>query len=76
MTVRATANARALASRQAQAVQQHAHGIGFRISPNRVEAVTGDQAWALLDGSGMATGSAGGAETRPVNTAYHPRLHV
>lgn len=71
-----TANARVMASRQAQAVQQHAHGIGFRISPNRVEAVTGEQAWALLDGSGMTTAAAGGTETRPMNTAYHPRLHV
>lgn len=74
--VRLTANARALASRQAQAVQQHAHGIGFRISPNRVDTVTGEKAWALLDGSGMTTAGAGGAETRPINTAYHPRIHA
>ncbi|WP_156330714.1 hypothetical protein [Achromobacter dolens] len=71
-----TANARAMASRQAQAIQQHAHEIAFRISPNRVEAVTGAQAWALLDGSGMTTAGAGGAETRPINTAYHSRIHT
>lgn len=74
--VRLTANARALASRQVQAVQQHAHSIGFRVSPNRVEAITGEQAWALLGGSGMTTDAAGTAETRPRNVAYHPRVHA
>ncbi|WP_287813180.1 hypothetical protein [Achromobacter sp.] len=71
-----TANARVMGSRQGAAYQQHSHGISNRISPNRVEAVTGTQAWALLDGSGMTTDGAGGAETRPVNTAYHPRVHT
>lgn len=70
------ANARALASLQMQAIQQHSHGISFRISDNRVEAVTGIQAWALLEGSGMTTNGAGGAETRPINTAYPPRIHI
>ena len=76
MTVLATANARALGTLQAQGLQQHIHNITKRISPNRVEAVTGTQAWALLDGSGMTTDVAGGPETRPVNAAYCPRIHA
>lgn len=68
--------ARGMGSAQAQAIQQHMHSVAFRISPNRVEAVTGIQAWALLDGSGLTTDGVGGAETRPRNVAFHPRIHI
>ncbi|MFY2086554.1 phage tail protein [Achromobacter xylosoxidans] len=68
-----TANVRALASRQTQQLQSHQHGslaIGFgdgSLGP-------GATSYALY-GAG-ATGFAGGTETRPMNVAYHPRIHV
>lgn len=72
--VRLTANARALASRQVQQVQSHQHGslsIGF----GNGSLGPGETSYALY-GAGGATGFAGGTETRPMNVAYHPRIHV
>ena len=74
--VRLTANARALATRQAQQVQSHSHAL-----PN-VPSLNGSGAsWKSADVpynglSTQATASSGGAETRPINTAYHPRIHA
>ncbi|MFY1849012.1 hypothetical protein [Achromobacter dolens] len=71
-----TANVRALASRQAQQLQSHSHAL-----PN-VPSLNGSGAsWKSADVpynglSTQATASAGGAETRPINTAYHPRIHA
>lgn len=73
-----TANARALASRQAGALQAHRHLLyGYLMSANP----TGGGLFGLNTGSGSGTsstyiGDTGGQETRPVNTAYCPRIHA
>ena len=72
--VRLTANARTLASRQAPQIQSHAHNLRYS---NTAGAVGGNQ--SVLDGGGALTYSTlttGGTETRPVNAAYHPRVHA
>lgn len=71
-----TAAARKVGSLQSQAIQDHSHPIAFRISPNRIATATGSSAWALLDGDGFATNPTGGVETRPINVAFAPRIHV
>lgn len=72
-----TANARLLGSRQVGATQDHSHllpaerniqGAGGAVSRNA------DNYGAISTG-GMSTGG-GFTETRPVNTAYHPRIHA
>lgn len=68
-----TANARELGSRQLQQLQAHAHSFSY----SNKAPISGNQ--AVLDGSGslgFSTTSAGGSETRPANTAYHPRIHA
>ncbi|MFY2599365.1 phage tail protein [Achromobacter xylosoxidans] len=71
-----TANARALASRQAAAIESHSHAL-----PN-VPSLNGSGAsWKSADVpynglSTQATAAAGGAETRPRNVAFHPRIHA
>lgn len=78
LDVRLTANARALASRQAGALQAHRHLLyGYLMSANP----TGGGLFGLNTGSGSGTsstyiGDTGGQETRPVNTAYCPRIHA
>lgn len=76
MTVRATANARALGSRQADQLRSHAHGL-----PNLPSLNGSGSSWKSADvpyngTAAQTTASAGGNETRPVNTAYHPRIHA
>ncbi|WP_336726345.1 phage tail protein [Achromobacter ruhlandii] len=72
-----TANARALASRQTGALQAHRHQLlGYLMSANPA----GGGLFGLNTGAGSGTsstyiGEAGGAENRPQNTAYHPRIH-
>jgi len=72
-----TANARLLGSRQVGATQDHSHllpaerniqGAGGAVSRNA------DNYGAISTG-GMSTGG-GFTETRPVNAAYHPRIHA
>lgn len=69
-----TANARALGSRQVDQFRSHTHNI--RYSNNATPSGANQ---AVLDGggaSGVNTLGAGGAETRPVNAAFHPRIHA
>lgn len=73
-----TANARALGSKQGGAIQSHRHPLyGYLMVANG----TGGGLFGLNTGSGSTTstsyiGDAGGAETRPVNAAYFPRVHA
>ncbi|CUK16363.1 hypothetical protein [Achromobacter ruhlandii] len=90
MTVRPTANARALANRQADSLRSHAHGTLVQRSggaPGSAMPVVNDgnnQVPFNANGSdsrytitsGAQTLTAGGSDTRPVNTAYAPRIHV
>jgi hypothetical protein len=69
MTVRATANARALASRQVDQFRSHIHG-------GTTHSAQGASGGNLLTGASGQTTTAGGTETRPVNTAYLPRIHA
>lgn len=76
MTVRATANARVLASRQAGDFASHAHTI-----PNETwDAFSGSSAMGVGGRSGTVIGrgtsTSGGKETRPVNVAFLPRIHA
>ncbi|MBB1625695.1 hypothetical protein [Achromobacter sp. UMC71] len=73
-----TANARAMASRQTGALQSHRHQLlGYLMSANPA----GGGVFGLNTGAGSGAsttyiGDTGGAETRPVNTAYPPRIHA
>lgn len=75
--VRLTANARALASRQV--AQVRVKNKGWRImgtdSDSRAYSIgSGDtQGFSQMD---SLFPDAGTAETRPRNTAYHPRIHA
>ncbi|MFY1849013.1 phage tail protein [Achromobacter dolens] len=72
-----TANARVLASRQLDAFKSHDHPeLGARYDTSTTAGITtilhkGVETLGLIN-----TGPTGGAETRPRNVAYHPRLHV
>lgn len=73
-----TANARVLASRQAGAIQSHAHGQNAATLDRSGNAnAAGGTVLAVRNlGEGLTTLATGGNETRPLNIAYHPRLHV
>lgn len=76
LDVRLTANARVLGSRQADQLRSHAHGL-----PNLPSLNGSGSSWKSADvpyngTATQATASAGGTETRPTNTAYHPRIHA
>ncbi|WP_343499654.1 phage tail protein [Achromobacter denitrificans] len=83
-----TANARAVGSRQAQSVIAHAHsalyidatGVQYNLAAGiRSGGTTGGlygDTNQTAPYPGVHTGSFGGTETRSVNTAYAPRLHV
>ena len=73
--VRFTANARVLGSRQGDAVR----------APYNIGRLLGNSyAWAAgsSNGAGMLLANAGmdgvlaGPENRPMNAAYHPRIHA
>lgn len=67
-----TANARALGSVQIDMFKAHSHTI-----PNQgAGAATASLTNGNGDSNTYPTGTRGGAETRPVNTAYHPRIHA
>ncbi|CAB3852214.1 hypothetical protein LMG26842_02901 [Achromobacter dolens] len=91
MTVRPTANARILAGRQVDQFRAHGHRISVQRSGGAVGSQmrvvnNGNNSWpfnangATADyisfESESAIQNAGGAETRPANTAYHPRIHA
>lgn len=72
-----TSYARALASRQEAAFKSHAHPeLGARYDVATTTGITtilhkGQESLGLI-----STGTAGGSETRPDNTAYHARIHI
>ena len=78
-----TANARGLASRQGDLLRRHSHrfqtsgqsgtssGEAIAVHRNVMSAVN-----IIWNNSGSTIDDSGGNETRPVNTAYHPRIHV
>jgi hypothetical protein len=73
-----TANARALASRQAAALESHSHAQNAATLDRSGNAnAAGGTVLAVRNlGEGLTTLATGGSETRPRNVAYHPRLHV
>ncbi|KOQ29452.1 hypothetical protein ABW38_08030 [Achromobacter xylosoxidans] len=91
MTVRATANARALASTQVDTQQGGSGTLGPVVFSGSVAAGTGPFAVDAGLGATFASGPSGNvrtvsfdlarvartaSETRPRNVAYHPRIHV
>ena len=86
-----TANARALGNRQLDALRAHDHdlktqggdGVGLLVfadfgQPAAPWAEVAPDRWnnQAANGFRVATGATGGAETRPTNTAYCPRIHA
>lgn len=73
-----TSAARAIGSSQADAIRSHTHNVQIRTG-------TDDGNWMFnggfesdsnTDGGKFATDPTGGAETRPFNTAFAPRIHI
>lgn len=82
-SVHVTANARTLGSRQADANKSHFHlpSTGGNFVINKIPAIGGYANIAVdpngwVQSNGGSTAASGGAEGRPVNTAYHPRIHA
>jgi hypothetical protein len=76
-----TANARALGSRQVDALQTHIHSFVSILQINDQDrGQSGFSSLYSMDNSGtyQTSGPTGrsSSETRPTNTAYHPRIHV
>ena len=68
-----TANARVLGSRQGMQIQSHWHTM----NSSTMSVQSGSSGSALTPiGSGAGTNSTGGTETRPLNVAYHSRIHT
>lgn len=73
-----TANARALGGKQAGDFASHAHALPngtwdtFSGLSNLVSSGSGSSGYVI----GRGTTATGGKETRPVNVAYHPRIHA
>ena len=65
-----TANARTLGTRQFDAFKSHAHSGGGSFTQGATGGAT------IIGGTNTPTGAVGGTETRPVNTAYAPRIHA
>ena len=77
-----TANARVAGSRQAPSLEDHEHKPSGN-SQFTMLYPSGNSGFGAGPGytvnGAMQTGAMtakGGAETRPVNTAYHPRIHA
>ena len=68
------ANARALGTKQQSQVESHSHVVQSS-NANAGGVLAAVRASALGD-SAFRTQASGGAETRGVNVAYHPRLHA
>lgn len=70
-----TSAARGLGSTQGQQIQSHQHSVG--ITPTATTPASGGIANQVTAFStAMLSGATGGAETRPVNTAFAPRIHI
>ncbi|MFY1921101.1 hypothetical protein ACOTCT_19625, partial [Achromobacter xylosoxidans] len=67
-----TANARVLASRQADAFRSHTHTYN---GTTLIAAGAGSGVNIYGNYSGNTTAT-GGSETRPENVAFHPRIHA
>ncbi|MGG5151242.1 hypothetical protein [Alcaligenes aquatilis] len=72
-----TANARALGSSQGDALRKHGHSVYFRANGDTSSESVHDvlKTGAAGNYSGPTTVD-GGAETRPSNTALHPRIQI
>ncbi|MFY2019123.1 hypothetical protein ACOTDS_27540, partial [Achromobacter xylosoxidans] len=78
-----TANARAMGTRQADTFRRHSHrfqtstvtgasiGEGLAVHRNMMSATN-----IVWNNAGSTIDDSGGNETRPLNTAYHPRIHA
>ena len=77
--VRFTANARTLGTRQTDQLKRHSHApnmyVSYNNSPrsNSATIALGSANYFVIPPEDMAEG---GAESRPVNTAYAPRIHA
>lgn len=71
-----TANARSLGSRQADGIREHAHGIAGAAQIDGAGGAVSRKADNIGTTSTAGIVGGGRSETRPVNIAYHPRLHV
>lgn len=72
-----TANARTLGTRQSAALAKHSHTL--TMFPSSTVFPAGNYSAVMQtpgDSPSSATNETGGSETRPVNTAYAPRIHV
>jgi hypothetical protein len=73
-----TANARLLGSRQIDAFRSHSHGL--TAGPNNLQTSAtpnaNDVGRSGVTETGGSTQISGGTETRPLNTAYPPRIHA
>ncbi|MFY3055325.1 phage tail protein, partial [Achromobacter xylosoxidans] len=71
-----TANARAMGSRQAGDFSSHVHTL----PGGTWDTFSGSSAMSSGGTSGTVIGrgttAAGGKETRPMNVAFHPRIHA
>lgn len=89
-SVTLTANARLMGSRQTDGLRGHDHGTTVQRSRGAVGSsmpvvnngnnqlpfnANGADTYYVIT-VGASTLAAGGVETRPVNTAYHPRIHA
>lgn len=75
-TDRDTANARALGSGQPDAIRAHQHAMPYPLWDTH-SGTSGSMSGSGSSGyASQATSLAGGAETRPTNTAYAPRIHI
>ena len=76
MTVRPTANARVMGSRQGSKFEAHRHS--FALTPGGWTGGGGGSNGFMVMGTGTGgvVDPAGGPETRPTNAAYHPRIHA
>ncbi|CAN0622131.1 protein of unknown function [Burkholderia multivorans] len=71
-----TANARALGSGQIDALRAHQHGMPYQLWDTHSGTSGGMSGSGSSGYAAQVTNSAGGTETRPVNTAYAPRIHI
>lgn len=71
-----TANARALGSRQADAIKEHAHGITGAAQIDGAGGAVSRKADNVGTTSTAGIVGGGRTETRPNNLAYHPRIHA
>ncbi|AUA58938.1 Uncharacterised protein [Achromobacter spanius] len=73
-----TANARELGSKQSDQFRSHGHAQNAATLDRSGNAnAAGGTLLAVRNlGEGLTTLATGGAETRPMNAAYHPRIHA